>query len=534
MTGAAIEAKDQAMDAQVEDKNKHAMLLRQGRKAPPCILTIFGAGGDLTKRLLMPAIYNLSRAKLLPEKFAIIAVDRAPKPVDAFRNYLAEGVRSFVSDTASGPATEPFDTQAWDFIASRITHFGGDLTLPDTYARLHEVLERTAAQHQTGGNAVFYLAVASQLFGTIVEQLGAAGLTREPEGRFRRVIIEKPFGSDLSSARALNAQILKVLSEGQIYRMDHFLGKETVQNIMVLRFANGIFEPIWNRDHIDHVQITVAETVGVELRAKFYEATGALRDMVPNHVFQLLSLTAMEPPNSFDADAVRTEKYKVLEAVHPLDIAEVRRNSVRGQYGAGVINGKPVKAYREEPGVAPDSKTETYVAMQLGIDNWRWAGVPFYLRTGKRLTRRTTEIAIQFKQAPYALFRDTPVETLTPNVLALQIQPDEGASLQFGAKIPGPEIALGGVRMNFSYKDYFNTEPTTGYETLVYDCMIGDQMLFNRADGVEAGWEVVQPILDLWQNDKSVPLEIHPAGNAGPEASDTLLWRSGRQWRPIA
>jgi glucose-6-phosphate 1-dehydrogenase len=408
------------------------------------------------------------------------------------------------------------------------------LTEPDTYARLYQVHEKTAALYHTGGNTVFYLAVASQLFGTIVEQLGAAGLAQEKDGSWRRVIIEKPFGSDLDSARALNARILKVLSEPQIYRMDHFLGKETVQNIMVLRFANGIFEPIWNRDHIDHVQITVAETVGVERRANFYEATGALRDMVPNHVFQLLSLTAMEPPNSFDADPVRTEKHKVLEAVTPLDDAEVRRNAVRGQYGAGAIGGQAAVAYREEPGVAPASMTETYIAMRLGIDNWRWAGVPFYLRTGKRLTRRTTEIAIQFKQAPFALFRDTPVDILAPNVLALQLQPDEGASLQFGAKIPGPEIALGGVRMNFSYKDYFNTEPTTGYETLVYDCMIGDAMLFNRADGVEAGWAVVQPVLDLWQNDKTVPLEIYPAGSAGPEAAESLLWRSGRKWRPIA
>jgi glucose-6-phosphate 1-dehydrogenase len=497
-------------------------------------LVIFGAGGDLTKRLLMPAIYNLSKAKLLSDKFSIIAVDRTPKPVEAFRDYLAEGIRSFVSDTASGPATEPFDQEAWEFVASRISHFAGDLTQSDTYARLHDSLEKTAAQHQTGGNAVFYLAVAAQLFGTIVEHIGAVGLTEEKDGCFRRVIIEKPFGTDLASARALNARILKVLSEAQIYRMDHFLGKETVQNIMVLRFANGVFEPIWNRDHIDHVQITVAETVGVELRARFYEQTGALRDMVPNHVFQLLSMTAMEPPNSFDADAVRTEKHKVLEAVHPLDEQEVRRNTVRGQYAAGKLDDTADKAYREEPGVNPDSATETYVAMQLGIDNWRWAGVPFYLRTGKRMTRRTTEIAIQFKQAPFALFRDTPVDILTPNVLALQIQPDEGASLQFGAKIPGPEIALGGVRMNFSYKDYFSTEPTTGYETLVYDCMIGDQMLFNRADGVEAGWEVVQPIVDLWKNDKTVPLEMYPAESAGPEAADNLLWRSGRRWRPIS
>src|SRR5437016_13417958 len=355
------------MDSRVDRSNRR-QTQTPAHQAPPCTLVIFGAGGDLTKRLLMPAIYNLAKAKLLSDKFAIIAVDRTPKPVDAFRDYLAEGIRSFVSDTASAPATEPFDKQAWEFVASRITHFAGDLTVPDTYARLYEAHEKTAAEWHTGGNAIFYLAVASQLFGTIVEQLGASGLVQEREGSWRRVIIEKPFGSDLASARALNARILRVLSESQIYRMDHFLGKETVQNIMVLRFANGIFEPIWNRDHIDHVQITVAETVGVELRAKFYEATGALRDMVPNHVFQLLSLTAMGPPNSFAADAVRTEKDKVLEAVLPLDDNDVRRNVVRGQYTAGVVRGVPVKAYREEEGVAPDSMTAIYVALPLGID----------------------------------------------------------------------------------------------------------------------------------------------------------------------
>jgi glucose-6-phosphate 1-dehydrogenase len=292
-------------------------------------------------------------------------------------------VRSFVSDTASGPATEPFDKPAWEFVGNRITHFAGDLTEPDAYARLYEVHERISAQYQTGGNAIFYLAVAPQLFGTIVEQLGAVGLTQEKDDCFRRVIIEKPFGYDLASARELNARVLKVLSESQVYRVDHFLGKETVQNIMVLRFANGIFEPVWNRDHIDHVQITVAETVGVERRAKFYEATGALRDMVPNHVFQLLSLIAMGPPNSFAADAVRNEKDKVLEAVRPLDGLEVRRNTVRGQYAAGIINNVPVKGYREEPGVNPESMTETYVAMQLNIDNWRWAGVPYFLGPGR-------------------------------------------------------------------------------------------------------------------------------------------------------
>jgi len=514
------------MNAQGADRTNRSATQPPGQKAPPCTLVIFGAGGDLTKRLLMPAIYNLARGHLLPDRFALIAVDRTPKPVEAFREDLADGIRSF-----SGSS---FDAEAWEFVASRIIHFAGDITQPDTYARLHELHERTAMQQQTGGNAVFYLAVASQLFGTIIDQLGAVGLTQEKEDVWRRVIIEKPFGTDLLSARALNTRILRVLDESQIYRMDHFLGKETVQNIMVLRFANGIFEPLWSRDHIDHVQITVAETVGVEHRASFYEVTGAMRDMVPNHVFQLLSLTAMEPPNSFDADAVRTEKYKVLEAVHPFDDADLRRNTVRAQYGAGLVRGELMKAYREEPDVNPESKTETYMAMQLGIDNWRWAGVPFYLRTGKRMTRRTTEISIHFKQAPFALFRNTPVDTLTPNVLTLQLQPDEGASLQFGAKIPGQEIALGGVRMDFRYKDYFNIAPSTGYETLVYDCMIGDAMLFNRADGVEAGWEVVQPVLDMWQDDKTAPLETYATGSAGPDAADNLLWRSGRQWRPIA
>jgi glucose-6-phosphate 1-dehydrogenase len=503
-------------------------------QAPPCAMVIFGSSGDLTKRLLIPALYNLAKAGRLSDKFALIGVDRTDRSHEEFRAYLAEGVRSFVSDTGTGPVTAPFDARAWEFLAARMTHLKGDVTDPAMYEQLGEALKEVETVHGTAGNVVFYLAVAASLFAPVVERLAAAGLTREENEHWRRVIIEKPFGHDLASARELDARLAKVLSEHQIYRMDHFLGKETVQNIMVLRFANGIFEPMWNRDHIDHIQISVAETVGVERRARFYEATGALRDMVPNHVFQLLSLIAMGPPNSFAADAVRTEKHKVLEAVHPLDDAEVRRNVVRGQYGAGIINGNPVPGYRDEPGVAPDSNTETYVAMQLAIDNWRWAGVPFYLRTGKRMTRRTTEIAIQFKQAPFALFRNTPVDILTPNVLALQIQPDEGASLQFSAKVPGPEISLGGVRMNFSYKDYFNTEPTTGYETLVYDCMIGDAMLFNRADGVEAGWAVVEPVLDLWQNDKTVPLEIYPAGSAGPEAADNLLWRSGRQWRPIA
>jgi glucose-6-phosphate 1-dehydrogenase len=513
---------------------KEKSTAQRAPQAPPCTMVIFGAGGDLTKRLLIPAIYNLAKDKLLSDRFAIIAADRTPKPPEAYRDYLAEGVRSFVSDTASGGETEPFDAKTWDYLASRITHFAGDFTTPETYARLGDLLKTVENQFHTDGNVVFYLAVASQLFGAIIERLGESGLAAEQKGAWRRVIIEKPFGSDLATARALNARILKVLDERQIYRMDHFLGKETVQNIMALRFSNAIFEPLWNRDHIDHVQITAAETVGVERRANFYEVTGALRDMVPNHVFQLLSLTAMESPNSFAADAVRNEKTKVLEAIHPLDFEDVRRNVVRGQYAAGHINGVPVQGYREEPGVDPHSMTETFVALQLEIDNWRWAGVPFYLRTGKRMSRRTTEIAIQFKKAPFALFRDTPVDILNPNVLVLQIQPDEGISLQFGAKVPGPRLDLGKVRMDFRYKDYFHIEPSTGYETLVYDCMIGEAILFNRADGVEAGWAAVQPILDLWAEDKTVPVELYPAGSSGPDGADTLLWRSGRQWRPLS
>jgi glucose-6-phosphate 1-dehydrogenase len=507
----------------------------RGHRAPPCAMVIFGASGDLTKRLLMPALYNLARARRLAEGFAVIGVDRTAWSEEDFRASLAEGVRSFVSDTGgSAVSAEAFDPDTWDLIGSRMTHIDGDATDPKMYDQLKKKLKEVEQEHNTGGNVIFYLAVASALFGPIIERIAEAGLAEEADGHWRRVIIEKPFGSDLPSAHALDERLLKVLDESQIYRMDHFLGKETVQNIMVLRFANGIFEPLWNRDHIDHVQITVAETVGVERRAAFYEATGALRDMVPNHVFQLLSLTAMEPPNSFAADAVRTEKDKVLEAVIPLSGDDALRNVVRGQYTAGIVRGQPVKAYREEDGVAPDSMTQTYIAMRLGIDNWRWADVPFYLRTGKSMTRRTTEIAIQFKRVPFALFRDTPVESLTPNVLALQIQPDEGISLQFGAKRPGPEIHLGGVRMDFRYRDYFHSEPSTGYETLVYDCMIGDAMLFQRADSVEAGWAVVQPVLDLWQHDKTVPLEFYPAGTAGPDAAEQMLWRSGRKWRPIS
>ena len=374
-------------------------------------------------------------------------------------------------------------------------------------------LDKTAG---TAGNYLFYLAVADRFFSVVVSRLATAGMATEKDGRWRRVVIEKPFGHDLPSAKALNAEILKTLQEHQIYRIDHFLGKETVQNIMALRFANGLFEPLWNRQHIDHVQITAAETVGVERRGKFYEPTGALRDMVPNHMFQLLAMTAMEPPISFDADAVRNKKAEVIQAIRPFTPGRVTRDVVRGQYDAGTVLAKQVQAYRREPNVAPDSTTETYVACRLLIDNWRWAGVPFYLRTGKYLRRRRTEIAVRFHQAPYALFRGTHVERMNPNWMILRIQPDEGIALQFAAKRPGPTVTLGNVSMDFAYKTYFDMAPSTGYETLIYDCMIGDATLFQRADNIEAGWRVVQPILDTWASSPPKDIPNYVAGSGRP------------------
>src|SRR6202043_2886720 len=370
-------------------------------------------------------------------------------------------------------------------------------------------------------------------FANVVRRLAQARLLMEAEGRWRRVIIEKPFGRDLSSARELNREILQVASESQIYRIDHYLGKETVQNIMVLRFANGLFEPLWNRDHVDHVQITVAETLGVEHRGAFYDHIGALRDMVPNHLFQLLALTAMEPPVCFEADAVRSEKSKVLQCTHQFSPEDAWRNAVRGQYSTGIIDGGRIPAYRDSPGVAPDSTTETYVALKLMIDNWRWAGVPFYLRTGKALRAQNTEVAIKFKQAPFAMFRATPIDRLAQNFLILGIQPDECISLQFNAKVPGPTITLSGVGMTFKYEDYFQVAPSTGYETLIYDCMIGDAILFQRADGIEAGWRVVQPFIDAWRHAGGQGLATYPAGSEGPKEADELLARDGRRWRPI-
>jgi glucose-6-phosphate 1-dehydrogenase len=498
----------------------------RARRAGPCAIVIFGAAGDLTRRLLVPALYDLRRERLLPEELAVIGIARTSQDTDTFRRELGRGLCAF----ADGDLSD----SDWRWLEGRMSYLQSDFDDPAAYQRLAELLAQADRSHGTGGNYLFYLATPPQVFATIVRRLGEAGLTGETPGHWRRVIIEKPFGTDLGSARELNRQILAVLLESQIFRIDHYLGKETVQNIMVLRFANGIFEPLWNRNHIDHVQITVAEAIDIDRRGRFYEGTGALRDMVPNHLFQLLTLVAMEPPTCFAPDAVRTEKAKVLTAIHPLSPQEARRNVVRGQYGAGTVNGRAIVPYRRAESVAPDSTTETYVALMLMVDNWRWAGVPIYLRTGKALAKRRSEIVIRFKRAPFALFRDTPVGRLARNDLVLHIQPEEGVTLQFGAKVPGPEMHVGGVEMKFDYQDYFDAVPSTGYETLIRDCLNGDATLFKRADDIEAGWRIVQPVLDVWRQDRAAALPIYPAGSSGPDEADALLARDGRYWRPLA
>jgi glucose-6-phosphate 1-dehydrogenase len=497
-----------------------------GPTVGPCVMVIFGAAGDLTKRKLMPALYNLAASDLLPRDFAVVGVARPEMSSDTFRAKIGREIRDC--------ATAEIRPDVWEQLERRLYYLPGEFADPATYQRLQAVLAEVDREHGTQGNYFYYLATTPALFGQIVRQLGVAGLSREDAGRWRRVIIEKPFGRDIQTARALNVEIAETLRERQIYRIDHYLGKETVQNILALRFSNGIFEPVWNRRYIDHVQITAAESVGVELRGGYYDQSGALRDMVPNHLFQLLSLTAMEPPFSFAADAVRDEQAKILHAIPALSPTEVLTRTVRGQYGEGAVGGQRVPGYRAEPGIPGNSTTETFAALKLFIDNWRWADVPFYLRTGKRLRSRVTEIAIQFKRAPLRLFRDTPVDRLTPNRLVLHLQPDEGISLSFGAKMPGPLMRLGPVNMDFKYADYFGTTPSTGYERLLHDCMTGDATLFQRADMVEAGWQIVTSVLDVWRALPPRNFPNYPAGTSGPKEADELLERDGRQCTVIA
>ena len=490
-------------------------------KAEGCVLVIFGASGDLTRRKLLPAIYNLSESGHLPEPFAILGIARPAMSEDTFRAQMRTRVRD-----AEGGEIEP---DKWQRLEDRLHYVSGEFHTPELYAKVNAKLAEFHERYGTPPNCLFYLAIPPDLFATVATQLAQAGLIDERDG-WRRIIIEKPFGYDLASARALNAQLASAgLRESQIYRIDHYLGKETVQNILAFRFANGIFEPTWNRRYVDHVQMTVAEDVGVENRGAYYDKAGALRDMVQNHMFQVLTLVAMEPPISFKPEDVRDEKVKVLHAIQPLDPDQIRQHVVRAQYAPDRTGAKV--GYTQEPSVSADSRTETFVALRFCIDNWRWAGVPFYLRTGKRLAQRTTEVAVQFKRAPFTLFRQTKIECLEPNVLTIRIQPDEGISLSFHAKQPGPFVQLGNVTMNFSYAEYFKAEPNTGYETLLFDAMIGDQTLFHRMDIVEAGWQVVDPILDVWQHDTSSTLPTYEAGSWGPSEADLLIERDERQWR---
>ena len=500
----------------------------RARPGDPCVMVIFGAGGDMTRRLMMPSLYNLSRSGLLPAAFVPIGVDLAQGSSASWRDHLYDAVKASRGDE--------FDDAVWQRLGENMVYVQGDLTQPELYGKIEQAVAQATQNHGTRGNAIFYLAVADRFFGTIIDRLAEVGLTREPRDNtgarkyWRRVVIEKPFGHSLEDARALNNRILRTLDEDQIFRIDHYLGKETVQSIMAFRFANGLFEPIWNRDRIDHVQITAAETVGVEKRGKFYEATGALRDMVPNHIFTLVSMVAMEPTTGFDAAAIRTKKAELFAAMPPIK----PERAVRGQYGPGSVLGKPMHGYREEPDVSPTSSVETYCAARLEIDNWRWAGVPFYFRTGKHLARRSTEIAIRFRKAPYAAFHGTPVASLPPNWLVLSIAPEEGISLQFEVKRPGPLVDLSAVKMDFRYDDWFPKDSSTGYETLIYDVMIGDPTLFMRADMVEHAWRIVQPVLDNWAAEKP-NFPNYASGSEGPAEANTLFGavEGKRGWRPI-
>jgi glucose-6-phosphate 1-dehydrogenase len=493
-------------------------------KPDPCSFVIFGVTGDLAHRLVIPALYNLAANNLLPEKFCIVGVARKGTSSDELRESLTKGLHQY--------ATRTVDDAIAQRLLACVTCIEADPKDPASFDAMSRKLDELEAAQKTGGNRLFYLATPPIAFLPISRELGRTGMLAE-NGAWRRLVIEKPFGTDLASAKVLNSELLKLVEEHQIYRIDHYLGKETVQNILVLRFANGMFEPIWNRNHIDHIQITVDEKLGVGHRGSFYDATGALRDMVPNHLFQLLSLVAMEPPTRFDAHSVRSEKADVLAAIQTQTEEEALRNSVRGQYRAGKVGDTEIDDYRKTPDVKPGSTTETYTALKLTIDNWRWAGVPFYLRTGKALGIKRTEIAIKFKQAPFAMFRDTPVDRLSQNYLVISTEPTEEIALQFNTKVPGPTIDIDGVEMRFRYKDYFKAEPSTGYETLIYDCMIGDNILFQRADSVEAGWRAVQPFLDAWKKAGAKGLKVYEPGSEGPEEANEFIERDGRSWRKL-
>ena len=492
--------------------------------APPCVLVIFGATGDLTRRKLLPALFRLAQQRGVPGEFAVLGIARHSLSDDEFRTAMKEAVAKFGAD-------ESLDDSSWQSFASRLFYISGDFTNAELYQTVRNKLQEIDRDYQTQGNRVFYLATLPEHFALIAKHLGDVKLARPRKPSWARVVVEKPFGRDLKSARALNKELLSVFDEKQIYRIDHYLGKETVQNLLVFRFANSIFEPLWNRQYIEQVQITNAESIGVEGRGAFYEKAGTLRDMIQNHVFQVASLVAMEPPVSLTGEAVRDEKVKALRSVRAFAVDDVAHSAVRGQYGPGIVDGDPVPGYRQEEGVDPNSSTETFVAIKLLLDNWRWAGVPFYLRSGKRLTKRVTEIAIQFKKVPHRLFMESD-EPVNPNVLVIRVQPNEGITLRFGAKLPGQTLHVRDVNMDFRYGSSFGVKSPDAYERLLLDCMLGDATLFARRDMVERGWEIVQPILDAWeQPDPTLP--NYEAGSEGPAAAVELVERDGRRWRRL-
>ena len=500
--------------------------LREGvrleRTADPCAVVIFGASGDLTKRKLVPALYRLTQERLLPAEFAIIGFARSPMSHEDFRAKMKDAIVTYSE-------AKRVDEAVWESFAKGIFYVSGDVNNPESYRQIRETLDQVDRERGTAGNRVFYLSTSPSLYAEAIQQLGAADLAK-PKGKgWTRIIIEKPFGHDLASAKALNEQVAQVFDEEQVYRIDHYLGKETVQNLMVFRFANGIFEPIWNRRYVDHVQITNAETLGVESRGGYYDTTGVLRDMIQNHVFQVMSLVAMEPPINLGANAVRDEKIKVMQAVRPIPPDKVKEFAVRGQYVAGAVAGKPVPGYREEKDVAPNSQTDTFAAVKLYFDNWRWADVPFYLRSGKRLPKRVTEIAITFRKAPLHLFKSAQQE-LEPNVLVVRVQPDEGITLRIGAKVPGQATRIRWVNMDFRYGASFGVASPEAYERLLLDCVLGDSTLYARRDMTERGWEIVMPILETWATAKE-EIPKYEAGTWGPAEADELIEGDGREWR---